>query len=251
MAMEDAIFRAVVDYTPKVCVERPLQNGDGLYRNEKFIDLEEQCLVFEDLLRELFQIAKQLNPRDAQGALRRFNAARLGKLFEEHAEGGRSARSARVQAQGIINLIAYVNKRRRNWVDGSRARAGIGRLVRASAEAIEPAAVRRRSKTPPSRTPPSSRGSEKAQACSYRHDSMVRALSLTEQKDFQVLPVAAQDAPDRSVVKPRGGGSPGSAQALHRLEQRSSGEAARRWPHRVCHHVREEGRRLRLQVWPV
>ena len=146
MAMEDAIF--VVDYTPKVCVERALQNADGLYHNEKFVDLEEQRLVFEDLLRQLFQIAKQLNPRDAQGALRRFNAAHVGKLFEEHAEGGRSARSARVQAQGIINLIAYVNKRRRDCVDGSRARAGIGRLVRASAEAIEqPAAVRRRSKT--------------------------------------------------------------------------------------------------------
>ena len=164
--IEDAIFRAVVDYTPKVCVERALQNGDGLYHNDKFVDLEEQCLVFEDMLRELFKIAKQLNPREVQGALRRFNAVHLGKLFEEHAEGGRSARSVRVQAQGIINLIAYVNKRRRNWVDGSRARAGIGRLVRASAEAIEqPAAVRRRSKTPPSST-------EKAQACGYRHDSM-------------------------------------------------------------------------------
>ena len=189
--IEDTIFRAVVDYTPKVCVERALQNGDGLYHNDKFVDLEEQCLVFEDMLRELFKIAKQLNPREVQGALRRFNAVHLGKLFEEHAEGGRSARSVRVQAQGIINLIAYVNKRRRNWVDGSRARAGIGRLVRASAEAIEqPAAVRRRSKTPPSST-------EKAQACGYKHDSMVRAL-MTEQKDLEVLqvvPVAAQNAP--------------------------------------------------------
>ncbi|CAE7492674.1 unnamed protein product, partial [Symbiodinium pilosum] len=210
MTMEDAIFRAVVDYTPKVCVERALQNGDGLYRNEKFVDLEEQCLVFEDLLRQLFHIAKQLNPRDVQGALRRFNAVHVGKLFEEHAEGGQSARSVRVQAQGIISLIAYVNKRRRNWVDGSRARAGIGRLVRASAVALEqPAAVRRRSKTPPSRTPPSSRGSEKAQACSYRHDSMVRALSLTEHEDLQVVPVTAQDAPievlsSQEAVDPQG-----------------------------------------------
>ena len=102
-------------------------------------------------------------------------------------------------------LIAYVNKRRRNWVDGSRARAGIGRLVRASAEAIEqPAAVRRRSKTPPSST-------EKAQACGYRHDSMVRAL-MTEQKDLEVLqvvPVAAQNAPievlsSQEAVDPEG-----------------------------------------------
>ncbi|CAE7489833.1 unnamed protein product, partial [Symbiodinium pilosum] len=130
-------------------------------------------------------VAKQLNPRDVQGALRRFNAAHAGKLFEEHAEGGRSARSARAQVQGIINLIAFVNKRRRNWVDGSRARAGIGRLVRASAEAIEqPAAVRR------------------------RHDSMVRALSLIEYEDLQVS-VAAQDAPievlsSQEAVDPQG-----------------------------------------------
>ena len=77
--IEDAIFRAVVDYTPKVCVERALQNGDGLYHNDKFVDLEEQCLVFEDMLRELFKIAKQLNPREVQGALRRFNAVHLGR----------------------------------------------------------------------------------------------------------------------------------------------------------------------------
>ena len=144
---------------PRSASSAPCRTGTA---STTTIDLEEQCLVFEDLLRQLCQVAKQLNPRDVQGALRRFNAAHAGKLFEEHAEGGRSARSARAQVQGIINLIAFVNKRRRNWVDGSRARAGIGRLVRASAEAIEqPAAVRRRSKTPPSRTPPSSRGSEK------------------------------------------------------------------------------------------
>ena len=91
-------------------------------------------------------------------------------------------------------------------MDGSRARAGIGRLVRASAEAIEqPAAVRRRSKTPPSST-------EKAQACGYRHDSMVRALRMTEQKDLEVLqvvPVAAQNAPievlsSQEAVDPQG-----------------------------------------------
>ena len=188
------MFHILCDKTNPQCLKRAqdAETPQGLFHYSPQ-EMETACELHVNLLEALFrEEGKQLVPREVQRALGRFNLLHGGKLFVSdstsssrpsslQAGTGTSPRSTtsnsnaslRVQAQGLINMLSYVNKKRRNSTTGTRASKELQRLMSAS---------NLRSSSPPERSPKSSPESSTKAAtttkCSSASRSLLQAFGL-------------------------------------------------------------------------
>ncbi|CAE7404183.1 unnamed protein product [Symbiodinium necroappetens] len=91
--------------------------------------VEHACLNFGAMLSELFLISKALMPRELQKELVRLDELHGSTLLDPVDTNTRSLQN---QAQGVLNMMSFINTKRRNMKDGSRIPDGIKRLIECS-----------------------------------------------------------------------------------------------------------------------
>ena len=97
---------------PAAAISQAIETKHGLFWYPEQ-NPELACLNFAPMLRELFKLGKTLLPKETQKAVERFSDLHCGKLLDDK-------RTARNQPQGILNMMSFVNRKRRNLKDGSR-----------------------------------------------------------------------------------------------------------------------------------
>lgn len=140
------------------------------------MNMEAACELHEELLKACFRVGKQLLPKEVQSAMHRFNSMHNDRLFF-----GDSTRGVRQQAQGIANLMSYVNTKRRNTADGSRTKSFMNRLVEASAGSE---GTSRSSYTTPS---PKPRGASSTPSPCEQNPRRISLFKATESDIFKIF----------------------------------------------------------------
>ena len=109
---------------PAAAISQAIETKQGLFWYPEQ-NPELACVNFARMLRELFKLGKTLLPKDTQKAVERFSDLHCGKLLDDK-------RTARNQAQGILNMMSFVNRKRRNLKDGSRMSETMLELIECS-----------------------------------------------------------------------------------------------------------------------
>ena len=122
-SMAESIYLAMCNKCPSA--RRP---SSGIFWNPSQT-VEHACLNFGAMLSELFLISKALMPRELQKELVRLDELHGSTLLDPVDTNTRSLQN---QAQGVLNMMSFINTKRRNMKDGSRIPDGIKRLIECS-----------------------------------------------------------------------------------------------------------------------
>lgn len=195
--MSEAIFLAMCKKCPSAAIVRAVDQQEGLFWHPSQ-NLELACLNFEAMLAELFLISKSLLPKEVQKAMQRFDEHHGHKLVD--AEDS-SCRSLRNQSQGILNLMSYINKRRRNMKDGSRMPDRVKRLIECSRQSPDSCSSNGR----PSISPNKSAGREQSapsSASKYDRANILAAFGQVpeDDQDCMIVEVANEDVNLEAIV---------------------------------------------------